>query len=222
MKSFLSQPLVHFLFIGLSFFLLFEVIGNSEEGDKTIVVNQQDLLSHLQYRSKAFNQSVFEDRLENMNNEELTELIDEYVREEVLYREAKAMGMDQNDYIIKRRMIQKLEFVSEGVSEVFTKPSREALDRYFDDNKDMYFIAPYVTFAHVFFSTDNRSIDQAISMASDELTFLNNNDIPFEGALSRGERFLYHTNYVEREPDYIISHFGSQLTQDIFSASPSP
>jgi hypothetical protein len=46
--------------------------------------------------------------------EELQILIDEYVREEVLYREAIAMGLDRNDGIVRRRLVQKMEFLGQS------------------------------------------------------------------------------------------------------------
>ena len=49
-----------------------------------------------------------------MPEDELDRLIADYVREEALHREAKALGMDQNDYIIKRRMIHSTEFITDG------------------------------------------------------------------------------------------------------------
>ena len=223
MNSFLKQPLIHFLLIGLGFFVLFQVVGNNDGSadSKTIVVDKNALLTHLQYRSKAFNEATFEEKLANMPDEELQEMIKEYIREEVLFREARAMGMDQNDYIIKRRMIQKVEFIAQGLSEITTELSEKEIQQYYDENQQDYYVNPYVTFTHVYFNTDNKNLDRVKKKANDELMFLNENNIRFEQAPSRGERFLYHTNYVEREPEYVASHFGVKMAQKIFEAKPS-
>ena len=152
MKSFLKQPLLHFLLIGFTFFLLFNVFNAQEDMDsKTIIVDKDALMNYYQYQSRAFNQDVFEKKLASMPKEELEQLINTFVREEVLYREAMAMGLDKEDYIIKRRMVQKVEFISQGISEAATDPSDEDIQKYYEANKESYFVPPMATFTHVFF-----------------------------------------------------------------------
>ena len=222
MRSFLKQPLLHFLLIGLGFFILFNVFGENEDIDsKTIVVNKDVLMNYFQYQSRAFNEEVFEEKLASMPSEELEELIDNYVREEVLYREAMAMGLDKEDFIIKRRMIQKVEFISQGISEAATDPSDEDIQKYYEANKESYFVPPMATFTHVFFDFEKWKPDQAKAKAEAEVAFLNRNNFTFNQAPSRGDRFFYHTNYVERDVEYIKSHFGAQMTSAIFEAEPS-
>lgn len=220
-KTIFEQPLIHFLLIGLGFFLLYEIVSGGETGTCTIIVDKDALLTHLQYRSKAFNVSVFEEKLGAMSQEELQQMIDEYVREEVLYREAMAMGLDKEDYIIKRRMIQKVEFISEGIAEATADLSDEELKRYYEENMENYYVQPYATFTHVFFDFEKWSREEAEAKAKKELVFLNQNSVPFNQATSRGDWFFYHTNYVEREPEYIASHFGAPMAQAIFVATPS-
>ena len=222
MKKLFKEPLVHFLLLGLGFFLLFELAGGSDDqNSKTVVVDEGALLKHLQYQSKAFNAEVFEEKLKEMPSEELQNMIDNYVREEVLYREAVAMGMDREDYIIKRRLIQKVEFIAEGVTEQVTELTEEQVQDYFEENKSDYYVPPYTTFTHVFFEMDNRGSQAAEQLAIAELEYLNSNKVTFDKATTRGDRFYYHTNYVEREPDYVSSHFGPLMTKGIFEATPS-
>ena len=222
MRSFIKQPLLHFLLIGLVFFLLFNVFGDSGDMDsKRIVVNKDALMNYYQYQSRAFNKEVFEEKLASMPKEELEELIDNYIREEVLYREAMAMGLDKEDFIIKRRMIQKVEFISQGISEAATDPSDEDIQKYYETNMESYFIPPMATFTHVFFDLEKWQREQAKAKAETEVAFLNRNNFTFNQAPSRGDRFFYHTNYVERDVEYIKSHFGPQMTSAIFEAEPS-
>ena len=222
MKSFLKQPLVHFLLIGLAFFLLFNFFGDGDDLDsKTIVVDNKALMNFFQYRSKAFNQEVFEERMASMPKEELNQLISEYVRQEVLYREAMAMGLDKEDFIIKQRMIQKVEFISQGISEAVTDPSEEEIKKYYEDSKESYYVPALATFTHVFFDFERWDPDEAKAKAEAEVVFLNRNNFTFNQAPSRGDRFFYHTNYVERDVEYVKSHFGAQMTSAIFEAEPS-
>lgn len=223
MKSFLRQPLVHFLLIGLGFFLLFRVFGEENEiGSKTVIVNKEALMTYLQYRSKAFNAEVFEEKLASLPQEELDKMIQDYVREEVLYREAMAMGLDKEDYVIKNRMIQKVEFLNEGISDLAVNITDEELKIFYEENKDKYYEPALVTFTHVFFKTDNRGDLEASQIAENTLNELNIKKVPFEKAPAHGERFYYNTNYVQKGRDYVASHFGEEMADAILEADPDP
>ena len=108
------EPLVHFLAIGIGLFVLYEFVAPADASldSKTIVVDRNALLTFIQFRSKAFNPEVAAERLDALGERELELLINDFVREEALHREAIALGMDKNDYIIKRRMIQSIEPVA--------------------------------------------------------------------------------------------------------------
>ena len=223
MKSFLRQPLVHFLLIGLGFFLLFRIFGDENKIDsKTVIVDKEALMTYFQYRSRAFNDKVFEEKLASLPQEELDRMIQDYIREEVLYREAMAMGLDREDYIIKNRMIQKVEFLSEGIGELASNITDEDLENFYEENKDKYYEPTLVTFTHVFFKTDNRGDLEASQLAETTLKELNLKKVPFEKALAYGERFYYNTNYVERGGDYVASHFGEEMADAILEANPDP
>lgn len=223
MKRFLKEPLVHFLAAGLGLFVLFGLV-NRDEGDtdpNVVIVDRDALLTFVQYRIKAFNPTLAEKKLEGMSDEELERFIDEYVREEVLHREALALGLDEDDYVIRRRLVQKLEFITEGFAESSVAVDESALQRYFDANKTDYFVEPYVTFTHVFFQTEDRPREEAQALAKKELAKLNRDAVPFSDAPQHGDRFLYHVNYVERTPDYVGSHFGPPMARALFALEPN-
>ena len=218
MKSFLKEPLVHFLAAGLGLFVLFGALNRDEpDADPNVVTVDHDaLLTFVQYRIKAFNPTLAEEKLSSLSDDELQNLIDDYVREEVLHREAVALGLDEDDYVIRRRLVQKLEFITEGFAEAGAKVDQSALRRYFDANKADYYVEPFVTFTHVFFETEDRPREQAHAAAEKKLIELNRNGVPFADAPRHGDRFLYHVNYVERTPDYVASHFGVPMAKAIF------
>ena len=186
-----------------------------------ITVDQEALLTFIQYRIKAFNPDLAKKKLNALSDEELQRLIDDYVREEVLHREAIALGLDDDDYIIRRRLVQKLEFITEGFAEAGADVDEAAVQRYFDANNADYYVEPYVTFTHVFFQTEDRPREQARALAEKELQKLNRNGVPFSDAPQHGDRFLYHVNYVERTPDYVGSHFGPPMTRALFELEPN-
>ncbi len=222
MKSLLKQPLIHFLLIGMAFFLMFNIFNKDDQLDsKTIVVDKQALMNYFQFQSKAFNREVFEQKMASMPNDELEQLIQSYIRDEVLYREAKAMGLDQEDFIIKRRMIQKVEFISQGIAQAGAELSEKEIGEYYQEKKKNYYQPAFATFTHVFFDFEKWNPEKAKEKAEVEINYLNKNRISFDQAPSRGDRFFYHTNYVERDPDYVGSHFGPEMTKAIFEAAPS-
>jgi len=166
---------VHFLAIGMGLFILFGLVAPANDilDSKTIVVNRNTLLTFVQYRSKAFNPEVAAARLDALSAAELDLLIADFVREEALHREALALGMDANDYVIKQRLIQSLQFITSGFVNAAIDVSDEDVAEYYEANKDDYFVDPYITFTHVYFSTDRHGAEQARALAETKLAQLN-------------------------------------------------
>jgi peptidyl-prolyl cis-trans isomerase C len=84
---------------------------------------------------------------------QLKQLLDQYIRNEVLYREGLAMGLEQDDEIVRRRVVQKVEFVNEDL-DTQAQPDEPALAAYFRAHQDRYNTAPVVSFQHFFVSAD--------------------------------------------------------------------
>ena len=219
MKKFLREPLVHFLAIGIGLFVLFDLVvpEDSNLDSKTIVVDRDALLTFVQFRSKAFNPEVAAARLDALGDAELSMLIDDYVREEALHREALALGMDQNDYVIKQRLIQSLQFITNGFVSAAVDVSDEEITEYYEANRDDYYVDPYITFTHVYFSSDRHGAEQARKLADAKLAELNTEQVPFSESTRHGDRFLYNVNYVERTEDFVGSHFGRSMAAEIFT-----
>ncbi|NIW24501.1 MAG: hypothetical protein GWN29_08010 [Gammaproteobacteria bacterium] len=222
LRRILSEPLLGFLAIGLGLFVLFEFLATQREGPdaRVIVVDRAALLNFVQFRSRAFEPEFAATRLDSMSEGELDLLIEDFVREEALYREALALGMDGNDYIIKQRLIQKVEFINTGLVTAAVELSNTDIDAFFEANKDNYFVDPYVTFTHVFFDNERHGSEQAAQLAVDKLDELNSAQAQFSDAPRHGDRFLYHVNYVERDPVYVASHFGEAMTRSVFELDP--
>jgi hypothetical protein len=219
LKKFLREPLVHFLAIGIGLFVLFGLVAPEDNNldSKTIVVDRDALLTFVQFRSKAFNPEVAAARLDTLSDTELDRLIADYVREEALHREALALGMEQNDYVIKQRLIQSLMFITNGFVSAAVDVSDEEISKYYEAHRDDYYVDPYVTFTHVYFSTDRHGRDQARQLAETKLAELNDGPVPFSESPRNGDRFLYNVNYVERTEDFIGSHFGRPMAAALFA-----
>lgn len=224
MKSLLKEPLLHFLLIGLALFWLFEQTSPFADSPQTDVidVNQENLLTFYQYRARAFNAEEAKQRIEAMSPDELNLLIDDYVREEALYREALRLGLDQNDYVVKRRLVQSVEFIADGAASAEPEVSDQHIRTYFEENRADYFVPPTVTFTHVFYGLRERSGKAALALAQEKLAELNTSQVSFSDSTAHGERFLYHVNYVDRGHDFVASHFGPAMAGALFDLTPDP
>ncbi len=223
MKKILKDPLVHFLALGLGLFVLFDLVASDEAAydSKVINVDRDALLTFVQYRSRAFEPQAAAARLDGMSEEELERLISDYVREEALHREAKALGVDKNDYIIKRRMIQSIEFITDGFVTAAVDVSDDDIAAHYEANREDYYINPFVTFTHVFFSGERHSRDEALALATAKLKDLNEQQVPFSDAPRHGDRFPFFLNYVERDPQFVASHFGPAMAQAVLALEPA-
>jgi hypothetical protein len=139
------EPLVHFLAMGALLFLLFGAFGDAGPADDEIVVTPQRVTQLAQRFAMQWQRPP--------TREELDNLIESYVREEVLYREALAMGLEQDDTVIRRRLVQKLEFLSETL---VPDPSDDTLRAFLGENPERYEVPASYTFQQVYFSPDRR------------------------------------------------------------------
>jgi hypothetical protein len=223
MDKILKDPLVHFLVLGLGLFVLFNLVASDEAAydSKVINVDRDALLTFVQYRSRAFQPQAAAARLDGMSEEDLERLISDYVREEALHREAKALGVDKNDYIIKRRMIQSIEFITDGFVTAAIDVTDDDITAHYEANREDYYISPFVTFTHVFFDGERHSRDEALALATAKLAELNLQKVPFSNAPGHGDRFPFFLNYVERDPQFVASHFGVPMAEKIFGLESS-
>ena len=223
-RRFLREPLLHFLVAGGILFGIFGLTHRAGPGlasDKTIVVDRESLLNFLQYRSNAFKPEFFSSQLEAMTTAERKDLVDQYVQEEILYREAKAMGLEQGDYVIRQRLVQKMRFLVEDMAEGRAGPSDAVLTEYFQKNMKRYVVDPSVTFTHIFFDSSVHGDREARELALRLKDKLNAGAAAFSDAPKYGDRFPFLQNYVERTFDYVASHFGNGFVSELKQSAPA-
>jgi hypothetical protein len=147
-RTFLSEPLLHFLVLGGLLFLWYQGSGGgSGPGSSRIVLTGGRVASLAAGFQKTWQRPP--------TDAELKGLIDDYVREEIATREAVAAGLDQDDTIIRRRLRQKLEFLAEEAIDS-APPSEAELQAWLDGHADTYRIEPQVAFRQVYVSRDRR------------------------------------------------------------------
>ncbi|MFN3959590.1 MAG: peptidyl-prolyl cis-trans isomerase [Parvularculaceae bacterium] len=215
LAALLRDPLTHFLAAGAALFIIASAAKPPGSGDQTIIVDRAALLAHIQYRSKAFEPGAAEALLDGLSAEARDRLIADYVREEALDREARALGLDAGDYVIRQRRVQKAEFLAEAAA-LTAEPTDEDINAYYKANKERYSSPPAATLTHVFLSVKERPREEARALARALLERLETDKAGFDDALRYGERFLFHRNYVDRTDDYIESQLGAAAAEAAF------
>ena len=155
-KKLIKEPLFQFIIIGIGLFFIFK-LANKETAYGEVTIDDQ-LLAELSIKWENL-------RKRQPTANELMGLLATYVEDEVFYQEAIAKGLDQNDEIIKRRLSQKMEFISDEMASTL-QPSIENFKSYYNDHSEDYMKPMQVSFKHVFFSFDKRSNARADAEAA--------------------------------------------------------
>jgi hypothetical protein len=153
-KQFLREPLVHFLLIGAALFGLNAWLGG---GDKPSAGASGGPAPVIMVTRADIEPLVVNFRRQNDREPtaaELRALADQFVHDEVIYREALALGLDKGDTVVRRRLQQKMEFILDDVS--IEVPTDDQLKDYMARNMDTYGTDPQVAFRHVFVNVADR------------------------------------------------------------------
>lgn len=152
--------------------------------------------------------------------EQTRRLIDAWVREEILFREALALGLDQNDTIVKRRLVQKMDFLAEDLS-ALREPTPEELRTWFREHADEFAQPPRRTFRHVYFSPDRRGgPGGAESAARRAHATLDGVAIDAPEVAGAGDPFMGQDRYPERTPNDVAKDFGPAFADALFAVPP--
>ena len=212
MKKFLHEPLFHFLVLGALLFGAYAVLNDDDDAGEAgvITISEADVDWLIAAWTRQWRRPPTET--------ELRGLINDRVREEVLYREAIAMGLDRDDQIIRRRLAQKMEFLTEDLA-LMVEPGDSVLNAFYQTNADRYRIPEQRAFTHVIFSVDRRG-DAAFEDARAALVVLQSNAASGEGAPEVGDRFLQPYDYSLRSEERVTRDFGGQFAAGLFAAEP--
>lgn len=223
LRRLVRDPLLHFLIAGGLLFAVFRALhGPDTSADaRTIVVDPQTLLKFMQYRSAAFRPAYFERQFASMSPQEKRDLIGEYVREEALIREASTMGLADGDYVMRRRMAQKMLYLLDDAATESFAPSEAELQQYYIAHQDRYRVAPTVTFTHVFVDGEIKRDRSAMEAAARLKRELESRNAGFDAAPRYGDRFAYGQNYVQRARDFIENQFGPSFASALAGLEPS-
>jgi hypothetical protein len=203
----LHQPLLHFLILGATLFALWTWLGDRGRSDeKRIVVSTEKVEMLAALWQKQWRRPPLPNELQG--------LIDSYVREEVLYREALAMGLDREDTVIRRRLAQKIEFLAQDLA-TQAEPTATELQAFYDENPEIFEEPERITFTHVYVNTDTHG-EASGEVAESWLADLR------AGADPRrvGDRFMLQSVYLSKSPSEVARHFGNDFAAAVFELEP--
>jgi hypothetical protein len=162
MFRWLKEPLFHFLLIGAILFVSYSVFDDSDEyNDNRIVIKQSDLNVLLANFTRTWQRPP--------TDQEMNGLLQNWIREEIAYREALALGLDEQDTYIKRRLRMKMELILGDIGKM-NPPTEQELTEYLEQNSDKFWREPEFGFSQVFFEVKptRQVIEQTVALLAND------------------------------------------------------
>jgi hypothetical protein len=210
LKRMLHEPLMHFLLLGVGIFLAYSLVAQrtSIEPEKIVVTEGQ--IEHLAMGfARTWQRPPSADELEG--------LIREHLREEVYYREAMALGLDKDDIIIRRRLRQKLEFISEDVA-AQVEPTDEQLRAYLKAYPEAFRVERRFTFRQVYLNPKRRRESLAHDAAQLLVQLHRTGDKA--DTLSLGDSFLLEHDFDAVPASEVAKQFGEKFAAQLNELQP--
>src|SRR5262245_23540043 len=213
LKRCLREPLLHFLLIGLALFGVYAYIHRGRigtESPRLIVLSLDELRTMTGYFEGQWHRPP--------TPQEFQAMVEDKIKEEVLYREGLVMGLDKGDTIVKRRMAQKVQFLAEDVATAH-EPLTAELKAWFEKNNNKFALPSRYSFRHVYFSPDKRGTN-AHNDAAEMLAKIAGQSEDATLIASAGDRFMFQDYYGDRTPGGIAKEFGPQFAVTVEKLKP--
>ncbi len=207
-----TEPLVQFLIIGACIYGAYALFGTPEEDfrDTTIIVDANRIDAFIGQWESRWNRPP--------TRQEIDGIIQQYVREDILYRQAVAMGLNKDDPITRRRMAQKLEFLTSDLA-MMKLPAEGELEQYFQDNQAEYRAPDQISFSQVFFDPDARE-EATLDDAAEVLVQLRSAGEPDTQTLEAGDQFMLQGYFPSVTEAEIARTMGSGFAQAVMQLEP--
>jgi hypothetical protein len=209
MKRLLKEPLLHFLVLGALVFAVYSWLNRSVPHDKgaagTVRITSNEIAWLKETWSRQWQREP--------SHDELRGLVTDFLKEELLAREARSLGLDQDDTIVRRRLAQKLEFLVQDTSHL-AEPTERDLRRFYEANPERFQTAAHISFTHVFFSREKRAAAAAEAKAA--LNDLARGANPAD----LGDRLLVDSEIVDADMQSVAGQFGRDFANAVFALKP--
>ena len=210
MKRLLGEPLLHFLLLGTVIFAAYKWLPNRSSNEPERIVITQGQIEHLATGfAKTWQRPP--------TAEELAGLVRDRVREEVYYREARALGLDKDDTVIRRRLRQKMEFVSDDIA-AQAEPTDDELNAYLQAHPNTFRVEPRLTFRQVYFNPDKRG-ENLERDAAQLLVQLNQAGRKADAA-ALGDSFLLEHHFAAVPASEVAKQFGEEFASKLLGLTP--
>ena len=200
MINWLKDPLIAFLGLGAALFVAAGLMDGAAP-DRVIDVDAAEVNRLTEQWNAQMGRPP--------TAEELEGLIKSFIQEEIYYREALRLSLGQGDIIIRRRLVQKLNFLTEDIA-AGRPPSEAELRTFHDANAERYRLPTRYSFRHRYFSTDRRAEAEADAEAA-----LADPD-------AKGDPFMLQRAYAERSERAVGDLFGRPFAAALATLSPGP
>lgn len=201
LKKAIREPLLHFLVIGTGLFFLYSFMNGPEVGKANRIVVSQ---AQMELLAENFSRTW----MRPPSDKEMEGLIDGYLRDQVFSREAIALGLDQGDNVIKRRLRQKMEFIFEDAA-ALVDPTDEELTLFMQQHEEGFRIKPQLSFQQVYLSYDKH--DDIGADAEKLLVRLRAHENPEQ----LGDSTMLAKDFKQISQTDIQRRFGDQFAQQV-------
>jgi hypothetical protein len=210
MKKLLREPLLHFLLLGAAIFAAYSFLSNRSSAEPGKIVVTQGQIENL---AGGFARTWQRPPTDS----ELAGLVRDRVREEVYYREAMALGLDKDDTVIRRRLRQKMEFVSDDIA-AQAEPTDAELNAYLQAHADKFPIEQRFTFRQVYLNPDKHRANLAGDTARLLAQLKQSGDKVDVSAL--GDTFLLEHDFTALPVSEVAKQFGEQFAAKLGGLQP--
>ncbi|WP_340109980.1 peptidylprolyl isomerase [Pikeienuella sp. HZG-20] len=213
LRRLLAEPLFHFCAVGVivfgAYWLLQEEPEDAAYGEK-IEISADDV--------RQIAVAWLAQGRPPLTEAQLRSVIDQKIADEILFREGLALGLDRNDEIIRRRVVQKMDFLAADIA-ALQEPDRAELLEWFSQNEDRFALPPRASFRQLYFSPDKLGAS-ARDVAAAALDTIAGKPIASPEVEALTDSFVLRPYYSDAAPDRILKEFGPVFAAEVFKLAP--
>lgn len=194
MKKLLREPLLHFLLVGAVLFGVYAWVnrGRTQDKPRLVRITGQEVAWLKETWTRQWQRPP--------SDAELKGLVADYLKEELLAREARELGLDENDTIVRRRLAQKMEFIVQDTAHA-VEPTEAELRKFFEAHAGQFQIPARISFTQIFFKSE--------AAAQSAL-----------GHEVEGDRTMLEREYAGADEQTVASLFGREFADKVFALEP--
>ena len=210
MKKLMREPLAHFLLLGAAIFVAYSLVSKGAgDAPRKIVITQGQIASMVEAFTLTWQRPPTSD--------EVRGLVRDRVREEIYYREAMALGLDKDDTVIRRRLRQKMEFVTDDLG-ARAQPTDDELNAYLQMHPDKFRIEQKFTFRQVYL--DPKKHGESLARDTAQLLAKLNQTAADADFAAMGDPFLLDNSFTGVRVSEVANQFGEKFATILAGLSP--